>query len=115
MEQDISYFSNPQYLSALISATVPLASLPSGKACMQLRAYAGVSQLAMAAACQVGLSSIARYESGTVVHSRALAHAAYRSLLAAFLHHAQVHAPDLAVSIRREWPAMKPNTKKDAA
>ena len=82
-------FQNPQYLAALIVGTPPLVALPDGRTCKELREYAGVSQMAAAAACQVGLSSVTRWESGAVTHSRALEHGAYRSLLAAFLRPSQ--------------------------
>lgn len=65
--------------------------------------------MATAAACQVGLSTIARWESGTVTHSRSLEHAAYRCLLAAWLRFAQTHNPELAEAIRRKWPALDPS------
>jgi hypothetical protein len=116
-EQDVerSMFQNPQYLTALISATPPIVALPNGGACRQLREFVGISQVAMAAACQVGLSSVTRYESGSVTHSRALEHERYRSLLAAFLRYAQNTDPEFAASIRRQWPALKPKTKEYTA
>lgn len=104
-------FQNQQYLVALISTVPPVVELPTGTICRQLREYAGVSQMQTAAACQVGLSSVTRWESGAVTHSRALDHSAYRSLLAAFLRLAQSRDPELAASIRRAWP-IKPKTSE---
>jgi len=112
-EQNIdprALFATPQFLVAVIAGTPPIVALPSGAICRKLREYAGVTQIAAAAACQVGLSSIARYESGAVTHSRSLEHAAYRSLLAAFLIHAQKFQPEFAQAIRGEWLPMKSST-----
>lgn len=112
LDTDKALFQNPQYLAALIDATPPIVGLPQGRACRELRENAGVSQLATAAACQVGLSSIARYESGAVTHSRSLESRPYRSLLAVWLRFAQLHNVELAASIRRQWPRLAPEESK---
>lgn len=87
-------FHTPEYLATVIAATPPVVALPNGDICKELRKYAGVTRIAAAAACQVGLSSVTRWESGAVTQSRSLEHAAYRSLLAALFRHAQ-KAPNL--------------------
>jgi hypothetical protein len=119
MEQDNgsvekSPFQSPQYLAAVIAGTPPVASLPSGGVCRKLREYAGVTQMA-AAACQVGLSSVTRWESGATCHSRALDHVAYRSLLAAWLRHAQQNDEEFAREIRRQWPTLPKTNNREVA
>lgn len=113
---DNGLFQDPQYLQALIAGTPPLVALPNGGTCKQLREFCGVSQKAAATVCNVGINSIQRWESGAVTHSRSLEHQPYRSLLAAFLRHAQNTNPEFAAAIRRQWPPVNPKTNaKDAA
>jgi hypothetical protein len=115
MENDEALFQDPTYLQALIRATPPIVALPNGGACKALRAYCGVSQKLAAAVCAVGINSVQRWESGAVTHSRSLEHDAYRSLLAAFLRHAQQNDPDFTKQIRRQWPALRKTKDKEHA
>ena len=113
MENDEALFQDPAYLQALIRATPPIVALPNGGACKALREYCGVSQKLAATVCAVGINSIQRWESGSVTHSRSLEHDAYRSLLAAFLRHAQANDEEFTRQIRRQWPALKPANTQD--
>jgi transcriptional regulator with XRE-family HTH domain len=115
VENQGELLQDPQYLQALIRATLPVVALPSGDVCRDLREFSGVSQKLAAVVCGVGINTIQRWESGAVTHSRALDHQAYRSLLAALLWYAQSEDPDFAAAIRREWPVQTKSDNKDAA